>query len=161
MIIHNNSDRYWMDKAIQIAHMSNNHGEVPIGAILVLNNNIIGYGGNSSINNHDPTAHAEIIALRTAGKYLKNYRLLNTTLYVTLEPCLMCFGAIFLSRVSTLVYGASNTNNCYQQQQLILNNIGIKKLKIKKGVLEHDCSKILNDFFYKKRYNKSHTKIIK
>ncbi|WP_343189243.1 tRNA adenosine(34) deaminase TadA [Buchnera aphidicola (Chaitoregma tattakana)] len=97
-----------MKKALILAKKAKNINEVPIGAILVLNNKIVATGYNKSIKNNDPTAHAEVIALRKGGQLLKNYRLLNTTLYVTMQPCLMCAGAIINSRIYKLVYGTSS-----------------------------------------------------
>ncbi|CAL4321491.1 tRNA-specific adenosine deaminase [Buchnera aphidicola (Eriosoma lanigerum)] len=147
------NDEYWMNQAIQLAYLSEIVGEIPIGSILILNNKIIGCGRNNSISKNDPTGHAEIIALRQGGKFLNNYRLLNTTLYVTLEPCLMCFSAIFLSRISNLVYGAhDNSNNkCCFKQHLLKHIFVNSSLKIKSGILELKCSTMIKKFFHKKR----------
>ena len=87
------NDEYWMRQALQLALRAQEEGEVPVGALLVLDNQVIGEGWNRPIGRHDPTAHAEIMALRQGGAVLQNYRLLNATLYVTLEPCVMCAGA--------------------------------------------------------------------
>ncbi len=95
-----------MQRALELAHLAENQGEVPVGAVLVLENEIIGEGWNQPIGRHDPSAHAEIMALRDAGQRLQNYRLPQTTLYVTLEPCPMCAGAIVHARVGKLVFGA-------------------------------------------------------
>lgn len=92
-------DIYWMHKAIEQAHKAQQLGEIPVGAVLVADNKIIAKGWNHSIIDNDPTAHAEIMALRKGGKHLQNYRLLDATLYITLEPCVMCAGAIVHSRV--------------------------------------------------------------
>ncbi|CAL4321450.1 tRNA-specific adenosine deaminase [Buchnera aphidicola (Eriosoma grossulariae)] len=150
----NNSDEYWMKQALRLAKLSELIGEIPIGAVLILDNKIIGNGWNSSISKCDPTAHAEIIALREGGLFLNNYRLLNTTLYVTLEPCLMCLNAIFYSRISNLVYGAKNNRYCFFKKKLIDNNLFAKKITIHGGVLELTCSLLLKNFFKNKRKNK-------
>ncbi|WP_456380492.1 tRNA adenosine(34) deaminase TadA [Thiolapillus sp.] len=101
-----NADQVFMQRALELAHLAENQGEVPVGAVLVLENEIIGEGWNQPIGRHDPSAHAEIMALRDAGQRLQNYRLPQTTLYVTLEPCPMCAGAIVHARVGKLVFGA-------------------------------------------------------
>ncbi len=102
------SDEYWMRQALSLAQRAQEEGEVPVGALLVLDNQVIGEGWNRPIGRHDPTAHAEIMALRQGGAVLQNYRLLNATLYVTLEPCVMCAGAMVHSRIRRLVYGAAD-----------------------------------------------------
>lgn len=102
----NRPDVFWMQKALQLAKHAEEQGEVPVGAVLVANDEIIGQGWNQSISINDPTAHAEIIALRAGANALANYRLPETTLYVTLEPCAMCAGAMIHSRVQRLVFGA-------------------------------------------------------
>ncbi len=100
------TDRKWMRRALALAARAEAEGEVPVGAVLVLNDTIIGEGWNRPIGNRDPSAHAEIIAMRAAAESLGNYRLLETTLYVTLEPCPMCAGAMVHARVARVVYGA-------------------------------------------------------
>ncbi len=102
------TDEYWMRHALQLAQRAREQGEVPVGAVLVQGERIIGEGWNRPIGQCDPTAHAEIMALRQGGKVLDNYRLLDTTLYVTLEPCVMCAGAMVHSRITRLVYGAKD-----------------------------------------------------
>lgn len=105
-MIHDNDEK-WMKIALKYAYYAAKKGEVPIGAVLVFQERIIGIGWNSSISQNDPTAHAEIMAFRFAGKKIKNYRLMNSTLYVTLQPCIMCCGAIIQSRIKRLVFGAN------------------------------------------------------
>ncbi|QCI25970.1 tRNA adenosine(34) deaminase TadA [Buchnera aphidicola] len=117
-------DYIWMQYALMLAYVAKKNGEVPVGAILVFNDYIIGTGFNCSIKNNDPTAHAEMIALKEGGKILKNYRLYNTTLYITLEPCLMCLGAIIHSRISRLVLGTKyqfKTNKIYNTNNIFTN----------------------------------------
>ncbi|HLD84795.1 MAG TPA: tRNA adenosine(34) deaminase TadA, partial [Coxiellaceae bacterium] len=99
-----------MQQAILLAQKAEAQGEVPVGALIVKNNEIIGEGFNQPIQSHDPTAHAEIIALRNAAKNMQNYRLTGTTLYVTLEPCLMCVGAMQHARIEALVFGAHDNS---------------------------------------------------
>ncbi|PPI88933.1 tRNA adenosine(34) deaminase TadA [Candidatus Pantoea edessiphila] len=149
-------DEYWMRYAINMANIAFKEGEVPVGALLVKNNKIIGKGWNRSISQNDPSAHAEIIAIREAGKTLKNYRLLNTTLYVTLEPCTMCAGALVHSRIERLVYGIDDMKTGAVQSVLnVLNYSGINhKIKLTKGVLSKECLSLLNDFFYLVRKSK-------
>lgn len=102
-------DEKWMRHALRLADKAEQLGEIPVGAVLVdEQGNLLGEGWNLSISESDPTAHAEIVALRQGGQYLQNYRLLNTTLYVTLEPCTMCAGAILHSRIKRLVFGAAD-----------------------------------------------------
>lgn len=145
-----NSHKYWMKHALKLALIAKKKGEVPVGAVLVFKENIIAKGSNSSIYYSDPTAHAEILALRQGGKKLKNYRLLNSTLYVTLEPCIMCFGAIIHSRIQHLVFGAKEKKNKIDIFKKYLNNIN-HKLNITESILEKECSSLLNSFFKNKR----------
>ncbi|MFU8797484.1 MAG: tRNA adenosine(34) deaminase TadA [Gammaproteobacteria bacterium] len=133
------NDFIWMSRAIELARQAEAAGEVPIGAILVLNNEIIGEGSNQSISTCDPTAHAEIIALRNAAKKIGNYRLIDTTLYVTLEPCAMCRGALIHARVAHVVYGAKNPKD--------INHA----VNYESGVLQEECSFLLTNFFEKRR----------
>ncbi|QTM69354.1 tRNA adenosine(34) deaminase TadA [Buchnera aphidicola (Hormaphis cornu)] len=142
-------DEYWMQYALALAQWAEIKGEVPVGSVLILNNTKIAQGWNSSINQNDPTAHAEIIALRKGGKFINNYRLLNTTLYVTLEPCLMCLGAILNSRVERLVYGAQDTKD--QKLKFWGNIIKKKRLKVKQKVLNKECTELIQSFFQRKR----------
>ncbi|QJC32329.1 tRNA adenosine(34) deaminase TadA [Enterobacteriaceae endosymbiont of Donacia dentata] len=159
-----NNDIYWMKYTLKIAILAKNSGEIPVGAIIVKNNKIISYGYNSSIKKNDPTAHAEIIALRKAGKFLKNYRLLNTTMYVTLEPCLMCFGAIIISRITRLVFSSYNKKYSGKNHKLgsFINLLKIydinHKLKISSGILINKSTNIIKNFFNKKRKNNFLTK---
>ncbi|QCI23265.1 tRNA adenosine(34) deaminase TadA [Buchnera aphidicola] len=149
----NKDDKYFMKCAIRLAKLAEVDEEVPVGAVLVLNNIIIGHGSNSSISKHDPTAHAEIIAFRAGGTVLKNYRLLNTTLYVTLEPCFMCYGAIIHSRISRLVFGASynNKNDYFCLNNDLLRVIKKNNITVTKNILKKECRNILKNFFWNKR----------
>ena len=147
-------DKYFfMEEALMEAKKALEKGEVPIGAIVVLGEDIIGRGYNQSITKNDPTAHAEIMALRDASINLENYRLKDTLVYSTLEPCLMCAGALVHARVKKLFYSASDPksgvieNNGGLMQSAFLNH----KITYEGGVLKEESSKILKNFFLKKR----------
>ncbi len=146
-------DEYWMHQALQLAIRAQEEGEVPVGALLVLNNQVIGKGWNRTIRNNDPTAHAEIMALRQGGEYLQNYRLLNTTLYVTLVPCIMCAGAIVHSRIRRLVYGTDDKKTGAAGALIeILCHSGLNhQVTIMSGMLAEQCAAILSTFFYLRR----------
>lgn len=147
-------DVIWMTYALILSDISNRSKDVTIGAVLVLHGNIIGYGYNSSILLNDPSAHAEIIALRMGGSILSNYRLINTTLYVTLEPCIMCVGAMIHARVHTLVCGARDSKIGWSNLWLkyILSHPMINhRMIIKTGVLERMCSIKISEFFKLRR----------
>ena len=143
----------WMEQAFREAEIANEKGEVPIGAVVVHQNSIIGRGHNLTETLQDPTAHAEMIAITAAADSLGSRRLKNTVLYVTLEPCVMCAGAIVLARIPVLVYGASDpkagaTGTLYNiVQDDRLNH----RAELMKGVLEKKCSLILSEFFRKLR----------
>ncbi|MCA6219157.1 tRNA adenosine(34) deaminase TadA [Photorhabdus antumapuensis] len=147
------SDEYWMQQAIERAMNAQEQGEIPVGAILVADNKIVAEGWNQSIIAHDPTAHAEIIALRKGGEQLRNYRLINTTLYVTLEPCTMCAGAMIHSRIQRLVYGASDMKTGAVGSLVdILRHPGMNhQIDITSGVLAEECSTMLSAFFKQRR----------
>lgn len=147
-----NKFEFWMNHALKLAKKAQEEGEVPVGAVLVFKNKIIGEGWNRNINNNDPTAHAEIIALRNAAIKLQNYRLINSTLYVTLEPCLMCCGAIIYSRIKHIVFGTKDKKN--NSLLNFFNKFNKKNIKITEGILSESCSLIIKDFFKKIRLKK-------
>lgn len=151
-----------MQHAIKLANYAESIGEIPVGAVIVdENNQIIGEGFNQPISKHNPTAHAEMIAIAQAGEYLKNYRLVNTTLYVTLEPCIMCAGAIIHSRIKRVVYGASDLKTgAAGSFTNILSHEGINHFaQVTGGVLAQECSTLLSHFFKKRRQQKKLLKI--
>lgn len=138
-----------MQRAMQLADHAALQGEIPVGAVLVYQNQCIGQGFNQSIRLHDPTAHAEMIALRQGGQQLGNYRLLNTTLYVTLEPCAMCAGAIIHSRIGRLVFGAKDTKTgaVGSSMDIARHPAMNHHLHITEGVLGERCGWQLSQFF--------------
>lgn len=151
-----------MQHAIKLANHAESIGEIPVGAVIVdENNQIIGEGFNQPISKHNPTAHAEMIAIAQAGEFLKNYRLVNTTLYVTLEPCIMCAGAIIHSRIKRVVYGASDLKTgAAGSFTNILSHEGINHFaQVTGGVLAQECSTLLSNFFKKRRQQKKLLKI--
>lgn len=150
------TDVDWMKYALQLAKKAEQQGEVPVGAVLVLNNKIIGEGFNSPIQDHDPTSHSEILALRQGALHQKNYRLVDSTLYVTLEPCVMCAGALVHARVKRLIFGACDPKGGAVQSILrILDNPLLNhKVEYQGGILAEECGRILSDFFLKRRQEK-------
>ena len=147
------TDEQWMRHAIRLAQRAEDQGEVPVGAIIVKDHVCIAEGWNVPIQNNDPCAHAEIEAIRQAGQVLENYRLSNTTLYVTLEPCVMCMGAISHSRIERLVFGAFDPKRGAVCNALQLTDAPFLNHKVEwhGGVLESDCADLLKDFFRAKR----------
>lgn len=153
-------DIFWMQQAYQLAERSQEEGEVPVGAVVVLGDELIAVGWNRPIQNHDPTAHAEMMALQAAGKKLKNYRLVDTTLYVTLEPCPMCASAMVHARVSKVVYGADDlkTGAATSAFQLLTSPSLNHQVEIVSGVMESECSALLSRFFKMRRDDKKRAK---
>ena len=142
-----------MRAALDLARQAQAAGEVPVGAVVVRDGEIIGRGFNAPISRQDPTAHAEMLALRDAAQYIGNYRLVGCELFVTLEPCLMCAGAVMHARIARLVYGASDpkTGACGSVvdafAELRLNH----HAEVAGGVLEQECGALLSEFFAKRR----------
>ncbi|MBK4765182.1 MAG: tRNA adenosine(34) deaminase TadA [Pantoea sp. Brub] len=153
MILHKIQDEYWMQYALKMAYIAFHKNEVPVGAVLIKKNQLISEGYNTPISYNDPTAHAEVMAIRQGSIKINNYRLLDTTLYVTLEPCIMCIGAIIHSRIKRLVYGAHNTKTGTLHSPInAINDFDINhKIKISSGILLKECANVLNIFFYNKR----------
>jgi tRNA(adenine34) deaminase len=135
------TDEALMRRALELARRAQDEGEVPVGAVVALDGRIVGEGWNRPIVSHDPTAHAEVQAMRAAAQGLRNYRLTGATLYVTLEPCDMCVGAMFHARIARAVYGASDP------KKLVLKN----QVKIEGGVLAGECGSLLSAFFAARR----------
>lgn len=143
----------WMKIALDEAQLAMIENEIPVGAVLVQDNKLIAQAHNRPIKNNDPTAHAEIEVLRKAGKKLKNYRLPKTTLYVTLEPCSMCFGAIIHARIDRIVFGASDSKSGVFGSTINLSSEKFynHRVSVSGGVLENDCKNILDKFFKLRR----------
>lgn len=154
-------DEYWMGQALLLAQRAEAEGEVPVGAVLLLDNQVIGVGWNRPIGCHDPTAHAEMMALRQGGRLLQNYRLINTTLYVTLEPCSMCAGAMIHSRIGRLVYGASDRKTGAVDSLLdVLRHPGMNhQVAITSAVLAERCAIALSRFFALRREQQKQLKL--
>jgi tRNA(adenine34) deaminase len=143
----------YMRRAIELAAQGEQLGEVPVGAVIVCNGKIIGEGFNRPITSNDPTAHAEIIALRKAAEHLQNYRVIDSTLYVTLEPCTMCVGALVHSRISRLVFGTTEPKSgaVVSQSQLLNADYFNHRIISEGGLLAKECQHQLSDFFRRRR----------
>ncbi|MDP8567632.1 tRNA adenosine(34) deaminase TadA [Methylophilus aquaticus] len=150
------TDEDFMRLAITLAQQAGQAGEVPVGAIVVKDGVVIGRGFNTPIGLNDPSAHAEIQALRQAAHHLNNYRLVDCTLYVTLEPCAMCTGGIQHARIARLVYGASDhkTGCCGSVIDLMAEQKLNHHCIVSHGILAHECGKLLSDFFRQRRLEK-------
>ncbi len=151
------NDTDWMQHALKLAERAQEEAEVPVGAVLMLNDEIIGTGWNRPIAAHDPTAHAEIMALRAGAAKLGNYRLNDTTLYVTLEPCVMCAGAMVHARIKRLVFGASDPKvGAVKSVFNILDSARLNhRVEYVGGVLAEECGGMLSSFFEARRKNSS------
>lgn len=149
-------DAQWMAYAITLAMKGEALGEVPVGAVIVHEGRSIGEGFNQPISSHDPTAHAEIIALRQAAAQIQNYRLVDATIYVTLEPCTMCVGALVHARIARLVFGATETKAgaVVSKSQLLDNDYFNHKVNYAGGLMTQQCQHQLSDFFAARREQK-------
>ena len=148
-----NTDTKWMSLAIKQAIKADNEGEVPVGAVLVKDGQLISQAHNQPISTNDASAHAEIQLIRDAGKRQKNYRLIDTTIFVTLEPCAMCLGALMHARVARIVYGASDpkTGVCGSNKDLTTESFFNHEMEISGGILEKECMELLQSFFKSRR----------
>jgi tRNA(adenine34) deaminase len=146
-------DEQWMRQALLLAAEAEKAGEVPVGAVLVLENEIVSTGRNSPIHRHDPTAHAEILAIREAAAKVGNYRLGGAALYVTLEPCAMCAGALVHARISRLVFGARDLRfgGVRSKFQIADSELLNHQVEIVEGVLAAECTELMQRFFSTKR----------
>ena len=146
-------DEYWMNEAIELARRAACRDEVPVGAVLVVDEKLVGRGYNRTISGSDPTAHAEIEALRDAGRRTGNYRLPGSTLYVTVEPCTMCAGALIHARVQTLVFGAREPKaGAVVSTSEVLSNPDLNhRVEVIGGVLADECGNLMSTFFQSRR----------
>ena len=151
-------DEFWMRKAIEAAVAAENSGEVPIGACLIdKNGELLAACGNQTITDSDPTAHAEILVLRRAAQEIGNYRLTETSLYTTIEPCAMCAGALVNARVKRLIFGARDERfGAVESVFQLCNSSSLNhQIEITSGVLAEDCRKLMRNFFRAKRNAKT------
>ena len=149
-------DNHFMRRAIELANLADSHNEIPVGAVVVCNGEIVGEGYNQSIMNNDPSAHAEMMAIRDAGKNLQNYRLLDCTLYVTLEPCPMCAGLLVHSRINRLIFSSKDlkTGAAGSAFSLLNHEKHNHQVQVKSGLLAAECSDMLSAFFKRRREEK-------
>ena len=143
----------FMSRALELARQAQAHGEVPVGAVIVRDGAIIAEGFNRPIGGNDPTAHAEIVAMRAAAAVLGSYRLLNTSLYVTLEPCAMCAGAMVHARVQNIIFGATDPRAGAAGSifNIVQSSALNHRVSVQGGVLAEECGKLLRDFFVARR----------
>ena len=153
----NHQDEFFMREAMALAQQAAERGEVPVGAVVVKDGQIIGRGSNAPIGMHDPSAHAEILAMRDAAKNIGNYRLVDCSLYATLEPCAMCAGAIQHARIGKLIFGAKDpkTGACGSVINLMAEDKLNHHTDINAGILESECGQLLSDFFKQRRLEKT------
>lgn len=149
-------DELWMRHALMLAYKAAQLGEVPVGAVLVKDNQLLAEGWNQPIAGHDPTAHAEIMAIRRAAQVEQNYRLPGTTLYITIEPCSMCAGAIVHARIERVVFGAvePRAGAAGSVLNLLQNSQLNHQVEVQSGVLAEECGQVLKDFFRSRRKNR-------
>ncbi len=153
VLLETTADEHWMQRALALATRAEAEGEVPVGALVLLDNEIIGAGWNQPIGCNDPSAHAEMLALRDAAQRQHNYRLPGATLYVTLEPCVMCVGAIMHARIARVVYGASDpkTGAAGGQFELLGSDKFNHRVEVTRGVLAAHGAELLRNFFQSRR----------
>lgn len=149
-------DEFWMRRALELAAQGEALGEVPVGAVIVRDGEVIGEGFNQPISSCDPSAHAEIIAIRSGAKSVSNYRLVGSSLYVTLEPCTMCVGALIHARIARLIFGTTEPKSgaVVSRSQLLDADYFNHKIQLTSGVLAQECQHQLSSFFQKRREEK-------
>lgn len=154
-------DEYYMRRALELASQGEALGEVPVGAVIVQGDEIIAEGFNQPITSHDPTAHAEVVALRAAAQKLSNYRVMDATLYVTLEPCTMCVGALVHARIARLVFGTTEpkAGAVVSRAQLLDSDYFNHRVNFSSGLLAQQCQHQLSEFFAMRRAQKRKEKL--
>jgi tRNA(adenine34) deaminase len=159
--IFSEQDKHWMDYAFQLAAQGEKLGEVPVGAVIVCDEKILGEGFNQPITSNDPTAHAEIIALRQAAQQVQNYRLVGASIYVTLEPCTMCVGALVHARIARLVFGTTEpkAGAVVSKSQLLDNDYFNHRVNYAGGLMAQECQHQLSEFFALRREQKRQEKV--
>ena len=147
------NDAAYMAMALDLAREAENAGEVPVGAVVVYNDRVIGRGRNAPVERNDPTAHAEILAIREAAGAMENYRLEDATLYVTIEPCVMCAGATVAARIRRLVFGARDLRfgGVRSKFRLVDSDLLNHRLTVEEGVLGAECAELIQNFFAPRR----------
>lgn len=147
------ADEYWMARALTLAEDARSRGEVPVGAVVVRGDEVIGEGYNQPVTTNDPTAHAEIVALRAAAQHEGNYRLVDADLYVTIEPCTMCAGALVQARIARLIFGAREprAGAVVSSASVLANEALNHKVEVIEGVLADECKATISSFFKAKR----------
>jgi len=147
------TDETWMKEALALAREAEAAGEVPVGAVVVCRGAVVGRGRNSPLATVDPTAHAEILALREAASFVRNYRLEDATLYTTLEPCVMCAGALVAARVRRLVFGARDLRfgGVRSKFRIADSDLLNHRVEIREGILGDECTRLVQDFFQRRR----------
>lgn len=155
------TDQHWMEQALLLADKAAEQGEIPVGAILIKDNKVVGEGWNQSIGLNDPSAHAEMLAIRQGAKLLNNYRLPDTTLYVTLEPCSMCAGLLVHSRIERLVFGAADAKTGAAGSIMdLLNDERLNhQVEVSGGLLAKQCGDKISQFFQMRRAQKKAAKL--
>ena len=155
------NDEYFMGRALELARSAAEQNEVPVGAVVVRDGVIIGEACNAPIGNCDPCAHAEVLAIRRAAENEQNYRIPGATLYVTIEPCTMCLGAIVHARIARVVFGALEPKaGMLQSNTTLISNNGFNHyFTFEGGILAETCSELISDFFKKRRENKARLKL--
>lgn len=147
------NDELWMQEALRAAQRALEIGEVPVGAVVVHDGKIVGRGFNRNLADSDPTAHAEVVALREAGSALGNHRMADCAMFVTIEPCAMCAGAMVHARIRTLVYGAEDPKaGAVHSAMHVLNHPALNhKIEVRRGILAGQCAELLQQFFRSRR----------
>ena len=150
--VNRTKDEIFMEEAIQLAERASRMGEVPVGALVVLEDKVVGAAGNASIKNKDPTAHAEMLAIKQASSNVGNYRLVGASLYVTIEPCTMCLGAMMHARISRLVFGAleAKSGAVVSNDVMSIGHFN-HSIEITSGIRAETCGRTMSDFFGRRR----------